>query len=159
MPPPPPYQPQQPSAFLSTVLNNHNIPHAPSSHATTTPPRPTPRPYAAPPTFNATQRSLQARGKEYNIVGRKEEGYEARQKREEASRILESTEMLIWWSAARNEVRFFVLSQVLAYHLCLHITTRFVDYLEDGINFQRSLDANWGVWCRVYRKRATILQI
>jgi hypothetical protein len=41
-------------------------------------------------------------------VGRKEESYEARQKREEASRILESTEMLIWWSAARNEVRFFV---------------------------------------------------
>jgi hypothetical protein len=135
MPPPPPYQPQQPSAFLSTVLNNHNIPHTPSSHATTTPPRPTPRPYAAPPAFSATQRSLQARGKEYNIVGRKEEGYEARQKREEASRILESTEMLIWWSAARNEVRFFVLSQVLAYHLCLHTTTRFVDYLEDGIDF------------------------
>jgi hypothetical protein len=64
--------------------------------------------------FSATQRGLQARNKEYNVVGRKEESYEMRQRREEAGRILESTEMLIWWSAARNEVCllafFFFLS-------------------------------------------------
>lgn len=37
-------------------------------------------------------------------MGRKEESYEVRQKREQAGRILESTEMLIWWSGVRNEV-------------------------------------------------------
>lgn len=98
---PPPASPQ-PSAFLNTVLNPH-------SH-TTTPTRPVrafdlSQRVAQPPTFLATQRSLQARNKEYNVFGRKEESYEIRQRREEASTILESTEMLIWWSAARNEVR------------------------------------------------------
>jgi hypothetical protein len=94
MPPSP-----QPNAFLSTVLNPH------THNATTTPPRN--RAFDQPPrapTFTAAQRSLQARNKEYNVVGKKEESYETRQKREEAARILESTEMLIWWSAARNEV-------------------------------------------------------
>jgi hypothetical protein len=99
MPPPPPST--QPSAFLSTVLNPHT-----NTASATTPPRQ--RLHAAAPTFSATQRSLQARGKEYNVLGRKEESYEIRQKREEASRILESVEMLIWWSAARNEVRCLI---------------------------------------------------
>jgi hypothetical protein len=67
---PPPHQPPS-SAFLSTVLNNS------SAHpSTTTPPRH--RTFAAAPAFSATQRSLQARGKEYNVHGRKEESYETR---------------------------------------------------------------------------------
>ncbi|KAH4409017.1 hypothetical protein HBH92_139020 [Parastagonospora nodorum] len=77
--------------FLTTVLN---------------PPAPA-------PTFSATQRSLQARNKAYNntntnyhhgaAAAAEAESYEARQRREEAGRILEREEMLIWWSQARNE--------------------------------------------------------
>ncbi|KAF2036366.1 hypothetical protein EK21DRAFT_49581, partial [Setomelanomma holmii] len=59
--------------------------------------------------FSALQRNLQARGKAYNIAGgsgkkeKEAESYESRQRREEASRILQSTEMVIWYSNARNE--------------------------------------------------------
>lgn len=80
------------NAFLHTVLNTNST--SPARRGVT----------SAPTQFSATQRSAQARGKEYNNVGRSEESYESRQKREEAGRILESVEMLIWWSSARNEV-------------------------------------------------------
>jgi hypothetical protein len=101
MPAPPSSSAPQHPNFLTTVLN---------------PPAP------APP-FSAAQRSLQARNKAYNNHGaasaasaaekekeREEaESYEVRQRREEAGRILEREEMLIWWSQARNEVRFYSL--------------------------------------------------
>lgn len=69
--------------------------------------------------FSATQRSAQARGKEYNPLGRGEESYEVRQRREEAGRILESVEMLIWWSSARNEVSYIC---TLFFCLCFFLT-------------------------------------
>ncbi|KAH7359883.1 hypothetical protein BKA66DRAFT_471790 [Pyrenochaeta sp. MPI-SDFR-AT-0127] len=101
-PPPPPPHTQSPNAlhantFFNTVLNN---PQAASSN---TPPR------AARPSeqsgFSATQRGLQARGKNYNgpAAVKSAESYEQRQRREEAACILESVEMLIWYAASRNE--------------------------------------------------------
>jgi hypothetical protein len=79
----------QPTTYLSTVLN----PHSPPPRAS----------------FSATQRSLQARHKDANVTAgsrkaRDAESYENRQKREEAATVLDSTEMLIWWSGVRNEV-------------------------------------------------------
>jgi hypothetical protein len=72
--------------------------------------------------FSTTQRSLQARNKEYNILGRdKGESYETRQRREEAGRILESTEMVIWWSAARGEVCSIYLYLYLSLSLSLYM--------------------------------------
>ncbi|KAF2829852.1 hypothetical protein CC86DRAFT_367773 [Ophiobolus disseminans] len=75
----------------------------------TTPPRP-PRPFDTPsaPTFSTAQRSAQARNKPYNLSDKKAaeidaRRYEERIKREQAARILESSEMLIWYSNARNE--------------------------------------------------------
>jgi hypothetical protein len=83
----------QPNAYLNTVLNS--------------PPRPG---HTVAQTFSATQRSLQARGKDFNTpVSNKDESYEVRQRREEAARILESAEMLIWWSSARNQVHTLIL--------------------------------------------------
>jgi hypothetical protein len=111
----------QPNAYLNTVLNpsggsssssnsnnnnNNNNNNTTTASTTTPPPRPI-RTFAGAPaaqTFNATQRSLQARNKDFHVVGKREESYELRQRREEAARILESTEMLIWWSSARNQV-------------------------------------------------------
>lgn len=110
MPPPPTptqsYAPNPNTAFFNTVLNPNAAP--PSTAAT--PPRPA-RPFEAQTqqAFTAAQRSAQARNKAYNISGKKEkeaESFEARQRREEAGRILESMEMLIWLSNARNEVIF-----------------------------------------------------
>lgn len=55
------------------------------------------------PRFTDAQRSQQARGKSYasSTAG---EPYEARRKREQAAQILESLELLVWHSNARNEV-------------------------------------------------------
>lgn len=57
------------------------------------------------------RRSLQARGKDYNVGGKrrsmgngKEYDWEQRQQRDEAATILESEEMLLWIAASRNEV-------------------------------------------------------
>lgn len=111
MPPPPtptqPYAPNPNTNFFNTVLNPNAIP---TTTPTATPPRPV-RPFEPQPqqAFTATQRSLQARNKNHNTAGsprreKEAESYEARQRREEASRILESTEMMIWLSNARNEV-------------------------------------------------------
>jgi hypothetical protein len=132
--PPPPHQPQptthqppQPSsAFLSTVLNpNSNTTSTSStSPSSSTPPRParTTAHERPPKVFSTTQRSLQARNKEYNILGRdKGESYETRQRREEAGRILESTEMVIWWSAARGEVCSIYLYLYLSLSLSLYM--------------------------------------
>lgn len=103
MPPPPP-----PTSYLATVLNPHTNPNQP--------PNPHPNPHTSPPRtthpqphpFTATQRSLQARNKPFNLSSKKTsaeaESYEERQRREAASRVLESTEMLIWWAGVRNEV-------------------------------------------------------
>jgi hypothetical protein len=82
--------------------------------------------------FSTTQRSLQARNKEYNILGRdKGESYETRQRREEAGRILESTEMVIWWSAARGEVcsiyLYLYLSLSLSLSTCIFLSCSFQD--------------------------------
>ena len=111
--PPPPQTPQHAqqhghgsagagnnNAFLHTVLNTNPNSSSPSRHAGQRGVGVT----SAPTQFSATQRSAQARGMEYNKVGRAEESYESRLRREEAGRILESVEMLIWWSSARNEV-------------------------------------------------------
>jgi len=109
MPPPPTPNPN-PQTFFSTVLNPAaNNP--PTTTSTTTPPRPHPRPTASgaatttaqPQPFTATQRSLQARGKPYATPAAGE-AYETRQQREQAANILSSTELLLWYSAARNEV-------------------------------------------------------
>jgi hypothetical protein len=56
--------------------------------------------------FNQTKRSLQARGKNYNLGGGAGSGkeYEERQRRDEALAVLESDEVLMWLAAARNEV-------------------------------------------------------
>ncbi len=123
-PPPPPNPPQQQSAttpnpFFNTVLNNHPTPSTPAgasgSSSTTTParnnaPRPTSGATEQTTTtaFSATQRGLQARGKAYNSElgerNRGAESYEERQRRSEASAILESAEMLIWYAGSRGEV-------------------------------------------------------
>lgn len=108
MPPPSPVPNQQPNAFFNTVLNNTTS--SPSS------PRSRPGwPTEAPP-FTATQRSAQARNKDFSNPGKEDrkssrksgqipESYEQRQLRNEAACILESSEMLMWHSAMRNEVR------------------------------------------------------
>ncbi|KAH7090585.1 hypothetical protein FB567DRAFT_520182 [Paraphoma chrysanthemicola] len=124
MPPPPTptqsYAPNPNTAFFNTVLNPHAS-NIPASATTTTPPR-SARPFDAQAqqgVFSAAQRSAQARNKNYNssLAGsgtasagigsakkeREAESYETRQRREEAGRILESMEMLIWLSNARNE--------------------------------------------------------
>jgi len=56
-----------------------------------------------PPAFTPAQRLLQARGKPFTdtVEG---ESYEAHQKREQAAKVLENVELLIWYSNARNEV-------------------------------------------------------
>ncbi|KAF9738137.1 hypothetical protein PMIN03_012103 [Paraphaeosphaeria minitans] len=56
----------------------------------------------SPAQFTDSQRSQQARGKSYasKAAG---EPYEARAKREQAAQILESVELLVWHSNARNE--------------------------------------------------------
>ncbi|KAF1917057.1 hypothetical protein BDU57DRAFT_595558 [Ampelomyces quisqualis] len=82
MPPPPPPAPSNP--YLSTVLN---APAPPSQH----------------PPVSATQQSAQARGKDYARPSALDENFEARQQREAAGRILDSVEMLLWWSASREE--------------------------------------------------------
>lgn len=116
MPPPPTptqsYAPNPTANFFNTVLNPNALP------TSTTPPRPA-RPFEpqAPQAFTATQRSLQARNKNYNTSSsprreREAESYESRQRREEASRILESTEMVIWLSNARNEVCYHIMSHM-----------------------------------------------
>lgn len=49
------------------------------------------------------------------------ERYEIRQRREEAGRILEREEMLIWWSQARNEVRPTPFQLFLHHHYFISI--------------------------------------
>jgi hypothetical protein len=102
MVPPPPNTPSQPT-FFNTVLNQSNTINAPSS----TSPRAPRQPHQQSSTFSATQRDQQARNKPYGTVvgGAGADSYEDRQRRDEARSILESVEMLIWYSAARNEVR------------------------------------------------------
>ncbi|KAJ4369173.1 hypothetical protein N0V83_006257 [Neocucurbitaria cava] len=106
MPPPPntpaPNQQQQSgNTFFNTVLNNPSStaphPSAPRNRQT--------EPSSTTAAFTPTQRSLQARNKLYNVSpgSKSAESYEQRQRRDEAACILESTEMLIWYAAARNE--------------------------------------------------------
>ncbi|KAF1358998.1 hypothetical protein EJ07DRAFT_121769, partial [Lizonia empirigonia] len=110
------------SQYLSTMLNHpaaipsHAAP-APAPPHGTTPPRPRqpstqlhPGPAPAPPgPFTAAQRSAQARGKPFDTPapGRTRpnspESFARRQQRDEAAAILDSQEMLLWFSAARNE--------------------------------------------------------
>lgn len=97
---PPPNTPSQPHnpTFFNTVLNQSTN-TAPLSSSPRAPRQP------QPPTFSATQRDQQARNKPYGIAGSGGgDSYEDRQRRDEARSILESVEMLIWYSAARNEV-------------------------------------------------------
>ncbi|KAF2447335.1 hypothetical protein P171DRAFT_430232 [Karstenula rhodostoma CBS 690.94] len=54
------------------------------------------------PPFTDAQRSQQARGKSYASKSAGEP-YESRVKREQAAQILESLELLVWQSNARNE--------------------------------------------------------
>ncbi|KAL5375475.1 hypothetical protein DPSP01_011173 [Paraphaeosphaeria sporulosa] len=56
----------------------------------------------SPAQFTDAQRSQQARGKSYATKAAGEP-YEARAKREQAAQILESVELLVWHSNARNE--------------------------------------------------------
>ncbi|CAO2651266.1 Nn.00g095630.m01.CDS01 [Neocucurbitaria sp. VM-36] len=102
---PPPNSPapyQQPSTFFNTVLNN---PSAAQPSALPPPRSRQPEHSSTTTTFTPTQRSLQARNKIYNVSpgSKGVESYEQRQRRDEAACILESTEMLIWYAAARNE--------------------------------------------------------
>ncbi|KAF1943120.1 hypothetical protein EJ02DRAFT_453640 [Clathrospora elynae] len=107
MPPPPP---PPPNAFFETVLNTNLNPHPSSSPdlaADAPPPQMqspnTSRTVHRGQEFTATQRGAQARGKGNNVGGGGEEGYEARQLRDQAVGIVESEEMLMWFAAARNE--------------------------------------------------------
>ncbi|KAL6710806.1 hypothetical protein ACN47E_007863 [Coniothyrium glycines] len=110
MPPPPP-QPHAPNAYLNTILNN------PSSNPSSPSPLRSRRP-ADPPhhPFTSTQRSAQARSKDWSTGpsstaardpkrkhGALPETYEQRQLRDEAAYILDSSELLIWYAAARHE--------------------------------------------------------
>ena len=107
--PAPPFPAQSPTTtgqntFFSTVLNN------PQSTSSTTSPssrfQPPSTSAAAQPPFTATQRSAQARHKDYTTrANGPQESYEARQRRDEAACILDSSEMLMWFAASRNEVR------------------------------------------------------
>ena len=131
-------------------------PHPPpASHSPSGPHYPAPAPASAsgsprprlafPPPSRQThdrdeeaRRSLQARGKNYNTTpgtssrgGRGEQGgsgwtWEARQKRDEAARILESEELLMWFAGTRCEVScplfppsfFYILSFLLPHITC-----------------------------------------
>ncbi|KAH3961331.1 hypothetical protein HBI23_190780 [Parastagonospora nodorum] len=65
------------------------------------PPPPSQLPHHGPqpPTYNNTNTNYHHGA----AAAAEAESYEARQRREEAGRILEREEMLIWWSQARNE--------------------------------------------------------
>ncbi|KAF1963048.1 hypothetical protein CC80DRAFT_487466 [Byssothecium circinans] len=100
MPPPPsPQNQNQNQAYFNTVLNASPHQQQPSS-------RPSPSTRPPPPlpttTLTASQRSAQARAKPLDGGG---ESYERQKKREDAVRIVEDLELLVWWSGARNEVR------------------------------------------------------
>lgn len=123
-PRPPATMPTNPnSQYLSTVLNHpatipsHAAPAQTTPHGST-PPRPrqpstqlqpgAASAHAAP--FTAAQRSAQARGKPFDTPGASgraratsPESFASRQRRDEAAAILDSQEMLLWFSAARNE--------------------------------------------------------
>lgn len=112
------------SQYLSTVLNDpaaipsHAAPASATPHSST-PPRPRQtsgqlqQAQAQQGPFTAAQRSAQARGKPFDTwqagsSGRggrhnEPESYAQRQKRSEAAAILDSQEMLLWYSAARHE--------------------------------------------------------
>ncbi|KAF2636512.1 hypothetical protein P280DRAFT_473060 [Massarina eburnea CBS 473.64] len=68
------------------------------------PPSRDPSPPHVPPTITPTQRSAQARAKPYYALLGSGETYERTRRREEAVQILESVEMLVWYSGVRNEV-------------------------------------------------------
>ncbi|KAH7122314.1 hypothetical protein B0J11DRAFT_437136, partial [Dendryphion nanum] len=91
----------QSSPYLSTVLNS-----TPSSPATTPKRLPHSNLNAPPPAsssaFTPAQQSLQARNKPFHSP-QNAESYEQRKQRAEAALILESVEMLLWFSSARNE--------------------------------------------------------
>ena len=99
MPPPPPPPPP---------IQNQHLPPLPIP---TAPRRLHPIEHTPNPPFTPTQRALQARAKDHDTLepGSKRErdalAYEVRARREQAARILESGEMVIWWSGVRNEVR------------------------------------------------------
>ncbi|KAF2262341.1 hypothetical protein CC78DRAFT_534837 [Lojkania enalia] len=89
--------PTGPSPFLTTVLN-FNIPSTSSPRSTSTATQ-------SNPPFTPIQRSLQARGQSFKTTAAYTAGetYEARQKRKHAVEVLDSIELLIWYSAARHE--------------------------------------------------------
>jgi len=99
MPPPQPHH-QQPAPYFNTILNN------PPASTTTASRPPPPHPSSA---FTPAQRSAQARYKEWTSSSgsghpsRSAESYEQRQERDKAACILDSSEMLMWFAAARNE--------------------------------------------------------
>ncbi|KAF2654093.1 hypothetical protein K491DRAFT_492290 [Lophiostoma macrostomum CBS 122681] len=113
--------PPQPNPYFSTILNpapSNPSPPPPTTtpsaidptSTTCTPPRPSPsisttkRPL---PSFTSTQQSLQARAKPFTSLSPSatlsNESYESRQRRHNAANILDSVELLIWYSGARNE--------------------------------------------------------
>lgn len=86
------------SHFLSTVLNPTPPAQQPSTCRASGSSTGNPQP------FTPTQQSLQARNKPYSSPKAEAEQYEARQRRHEAAAILESVELLLWFSMTRNEV-------------------------------------------------------
>ncbi|KAF1832138.1 hypothetical protein BDW02DRAFT_571387 [Decorospora gaudefroyi] len=124
MPPPPPpsnppHPPPTPNAFLNVVLNNP----APS------------RTYEAnneQAFITATQRSLQARGKDFTTCNEKTDSnaYAERQRRDEAASILESEEVVMWVAAARGEVGFCTPLFMLCWFLFSDSLT-YVEYTAD----------------------------
>lgn len=82
--------PSQPNPYFSTVPN----PQSPMTPTT---------PGHSAQAFARAQQSLQARNKPFASPSMAE-SYEARQRRQQAVEVLESVELLIWFSVARNEV-------------------------------------------------------
>jgi hypothetical protein len=78
---------------------------------------------------------LQARGQNYNVSGKAVWGrgrskaweWEERQRRDEAASILDSEEMIMWFSAARNEV-CLSLSSSLFFTFRLFLTRKTTEY-------------------------------
>ncbi|KAF2114674.1 hypothetical protein BDV96DRAFT_600628 [Lophiotrema nucula] len=87
--------PPQPSPYFTTILNPSNAP-SPTTTNTNTSRQP----------FTPAQRSLQARNRPFHPspkIDAEAESYEQRQRKNLAVEILENTELLIWFSSARNE--------------------------------------------------------
>ncbi|KAH3905553.1 hypothetical protein HBH56_215110 [Parastagonospora nodorum] len=86
---------------LSTPLYRASHNARPSVLGAAPPPPPSQLPHHGPqpPAYNNTNTNYHHGA----AAAAEAESYEARQRREEAGRILEREEMLIWWSQARNE--------------------------------------------------------